>query len=204
MDSAPAVVFGPLCLLTINGSILYDYLKLLRLLNSWLSQHVAMSSTTTFFLVFFLNIAVICFKSAFSKCPCLHPTLEKKKSNHSLFQAIHSYTNIYCNLLQLSFFPSPRIFTWMFKPSMPLIILTALLQYFYTLHFMGQPESHTRYKMKEPNGLRGWNNISSSILCSFPIIWLLNTVKRRASIFKPTTVLSGNSKPITTVCMTPA
>jgi len=49
MDSAPAAVFGPLHLLTINGSICYDHLKLfLRLLSSWLSQHVTMSSTTLF------------------------------------------------------------------------------------------------------------------------------------------------------------
>lgn len=32
-----------------------------------------------FFCCFFLNIAVICFKSANSKCPCLHPSLERKK-----------------------------------------------------------------------------------------------------------------------------
>lgn len=49
MDSAPAVGYGPLCFLTINGSISYDYLKLFfRLLNSWLSQYVATSSNTFF------------------------------------------------------------------------------------------------------------------------------------------------------------
>lgn len=38
----------------------------------------------------------------------------------------------------------------------------------------------------------------------FLIIWLLNAVKHRANIFKPTAVLTGNSKPITRACITPA
>lgn len=65
MVCAPAVVFGPLCLLTINGCILYDYLKLfLRLLNSQLSLHVARSSTTVF-----INTAVV------SNQPSQHATV---------------------------------------------------------------------------------------------------------------------------------
>lgn len=83
MDSAPAVVYGPLCFLTINGTIPYDYLKpFFRLF-----KFLVFTTCSYWFQFFFFNIAVNCFKSI-PKCHCLPSNLEKKEAIIPFFKLL--------------------------------------------------------------------------------------------------------------------
>lgn len=102
MDSAPAVGYGPLCFLTINGSISYDYLKLFfRLLNSWLSQYVATSSNT-----FFLTLQLLVPNQP-SQNATVCPHIWRKKKQPLPFL---SYSQLQKYLLE---FPSAVLFSIM-------------------------------------------------------------------------------------------